>query len=101
MIIQIIIFSDEQETSTTNEPSGEPASDVSMPPASSASNADQDEESMETDVKKEPRSDNMPELDDSEPSTDAATASASSSNVKNEPKDPLAQAMDELTGGSR
>ena len=53
---------------------------------------------MQTDVKQEPRSDNMPELDDSETSTDAA---ASASNVKNEPKDPLAQAMDELTGGNK
>ena len=55
---------------------------------------------MKTDVKQEPRSDNMPELDDDseqQPSKDAT--SASTSNVKNEPKDPLAQAMDELIGG--
>ena len=100
---------DEQETSTTNEPSAgsetnpqEQTASGGDDPTPASANADQDEseENMKTDVKQEPRSDNMPELDDDseqQPSKDAT--SASTSNVKNEPKDPLAQAMDELTGG--
>ena len=100
---------DEHETSTTNEPSAgsetnpqEQTASGGDDPTPASANADQDEseENMKTDVKQEPRSDNMPELDDDseqKPSKDAT--SASTSNVKNEPKDPLAQAMDELTGG--